>query len=115
MAWTCTTACRASSWWWKTATSPVSLPGEEGKYVRFNAAKGVVLATGDYQCNNEMIAYYCPDVLGYPPLEIGRDGDGHRMGVWAGGHVEPVGHTKMIHDIWMNSAPYLMVGPDGAV
>lgn len=88
--------------------------GEEGKYVRFNAAKGVVLATGDYQCNNEMIAYYCPDVLGYPPLEIGRDGDGHRMGVWAGGHVEPVGHTKMIHDIWMNSAPYLMVGPDGA-
>lgn len=59
--------------------------------MRFNAAKGVVLATGDYQCNNEMIAYYCPDVLGYPPLEIGRDGDGHRMGVWAGGHVEPGG------------------------
>ena len=60
-----------------------------------------------------MIAYYCPDVRGFPPLEVGRTGDGHRMGVWAGGRIEPVGHTKMIHDVWMNSAPYLMVGPDG--
>ena len=49
--------------------------GEEGKYVRFNAAKGVVLATGDYQCNNEMIAYYCPDVRGLSlRWRSGRDG-----------------------------------------
>lgn len=86
---------------------------EEGGYTQFNAARGVILSTGDYQCNEDMIAYYCPDVRGFPPLEVGRTGDGHRMGVWAGGRIEPVGHTKMIHDVWMNSAPYLMVGPDG--
>lgn len=86
---------------------------EESGFVQFNASRGVILSTGDYQCNQDMIAYYCPDVRGFPPLEVGRDGDGHRMGVWAGGRIEPVGHTKMIHDVWMNSAPYLMVGPDG--
>ncbi len=86
---------------------------DEGGYTQFNAARGVILSTGDYQCNEDMIAYYCPDVRGFPPLEVGRTGDGHKMGVWAGGRIEPVGHTKMIHDVWMNSAPYLMVGPDG--
>lgn len=25
-------------------------------------------------------------------------GDGHKMGVWAGGEIEPTTHTKMIHD-----------------
>ena len=89
------------------------IAGVEGSYVRFNAKKGVILATGDYQSNDEMIAFYCPDVLGFPPLAAQRDGDGHRMGVWAGGRIEPIGHTKMIHDLWMNAAPYLMVGPDG--
>ena len=89
------------------------IAGVEGEYTLFNAAKGVILATGDYQCNDEMIAFFCPDVLGFPPLEVGRDGDGHRMGVWAGGHLEPVGHTKMIHESWSNNAPFLMVDADG--
>ena len=89
------------------------IAGTEGAYTLFSAAKGVVLATGDYQCNDEMIAFFCPDVLGFPPLEVGRDGDGHRMGVWAGGHLEPVGHTKMIHESWSNDAPFLMVNAKG--
>ena len=89
--------------------------GETGKseYALVKASKGVILATGDYQGNPDMIAYYCPDVNGFPPLTVGRTGQGHCMGVWAGGRIEPVGHTKMIHDIWMNSAPYLMVDPKG--
>lgn len=85
----------------------------DGTYVHVQATKGVILATGDYQGNPEMIAFYCPDVNGFPPLTVGRTGEGHCMGVWAGGRIEPIGHTKMIHDIWMNSAPYLMVGPEG--
>lgn len=89
------------------------IAGSESAYELFNAAKAVIISTGDYQCNDEMIAYYCPDVLGFPPLEAERTGDGHRMGVWAGGHIEQIGHTKMIHDIWSNSAPYMKVGPDG--
>lgn len=88
--------------------------GTEGAYAQFNAAKGVILCTGDYQCNKEMLAYYCPDALDYPPLVSGRTGDGHCMGVWAGGQIEPICHTKMIHDVWMNFAPYLMVWGEGA-
>lgn len=87
--------------------------GSEEAYICFKANRGVILATGDYQCNDEMIAFYCPDVLGFPPLTIGHDGDGHKMGVWAGGQIEPVGHTKMIHDLWMNASPYLIVDPEG--
>ena len=87
--------------------------GTEGSYTQFNAKKGVILATGDYQCNDEMIAHYCPDALGFPPLVVGRTGDGHRMGVWAGGCIEPINHTKMIHDVWMQFAPYMMVDETG--
>lgn len=87
--------------------------GEEGAYQLFNAAKGVILSTGDFCCNPEMIDFYCPDVNGFPPLTEGRDGDGHCMGVWAGGRIEPIGHTKMIHDFWMNSAPFLLVSDEG--
>ena len=89
------------------------IAGTEGAYTQFNASKGVILATGDYQCNEEMIAYYCPDALYFPPLIVGRTGDGHRMGTWAGGHIEPLNHTKMIHDVWMQFAPYMMVDESG--
>ena len=89
------------------------IAGTEGNYTQFNASKGVILATGDYQCNEEMIAYYCPDALYFPPLIAERTGDGHRMGTWAGGHIEPLNHTKMIHDVWMQFAPYMMVDESG--
>lgn len=87
--------------------------GKKSAYTRFNAAKGVILATGDYACNKDMIAHFCPDVNGFPPLTEGRDGDGHCMGTWVGGRIEPVGHTKMIHDWWQNSAPFLLVDDKG--
>ncbi len=85
----------------------------ETGHILVNATKAVIIATGDYQGNAEMIHYYCPDVDGFPPLTVGRTGQGHCMGVWAGGVIEPVGHTKMIHDVWMNNAPYMVVNPDG--
>ncbi len=85
---------------------------EDGGYTRFNAAKAVILSTGDYQNNQDMLKFYLPDVYGFPPLVPGRTGDGHRMGVWAGGHLEPVGHTKMIHETWSTDAPFLMVDGD---
>lgn len=89
------------------------IAGDDGGYTQFNASKGVILCTGDYCCNPEMISTYCPDVDGFPPLTEGRDGDGHCMGVWAGGRIEPIGHTKMIHDFWMNSAPFMLVNNKG--
>ncbi|MEG0374259.1 MAG: FAD-dependent oxidoreductase [Raoultibacter sp.] len=70
---------------------------DEG-YVLFKATKGVILATGDYQNNDEMLHYYVPDCKGLRRKQINKTGDGHRMGTWAGGRIEDVNHTKMIHD-----------------
>ena len=88
---------------------------EDGSYVQLNASKGVILATGCYGCNKEMLAYYCPDLLEFPPFMIKKNGDGHKMGVWAGGEIEPVGHTKMVHDarVMRADAPYLLVNYQG--
>lgn len=85
---------------------------EDGKNVLFTASKGVILATGDYQCDPEMIAYYCPDVKEFPPCQMNRTGDGHKMGVWAGGEIEPITHTKMIHDARVgrvDTPPFMVV------
>lgn len=88
---------------------------EDGKNVLFNASKGVILATGDYQCDPEMVAYYCPDIKEFPPCQMNRTGDGHKMGVWAGGEIEPTTHTKMIHDARVGrvDTPHLLVNAKG--
>jgi len=77
-----------------------------GKYIKATAAKGVVLATGDYCSNEEMMKYYAPEVVanGIKVLALNTDtegnfcnvGDGHKMGVWAGAQVEQW-HAPMIH------------------
>jgi len=67
-------------------------------YVKFNASKAVVMATGDYQNDDDMLHYYLPDMTYMGPKQTGRTGDGHKMVVWAGGAVEHIGHTKMLHD-----------------
>ncbi len=74
----------------------------DGAYVQFNASKAVILATGDYGADHEMVNHYCPlalmadaDVF-TPPGN--NTGDGHKMGLWAGAAMqksEP--HAPMIH------------------
>ena len=87
----------------------------DGAYELFNASKGVILATGDYQNDREMVAYYCPDIINYGTDVEGRSGDGHKMGLWAGAAVEPSPHTKMIHDwrVCRADAPFLLVNYKG--
>ena len=55
----------------------------DGKYVRFNASKGVVLATGDFSRDKDMVAKYCPVAL---PFGWGGvyDGSGLKMAMWVG-------------------------------
>jgi succinate dehydrogenase/fumarate reductase flavoprotein subunit len=72
-------------------------------YFQLNAAKGVVVATGDYANDKRMMDYYLPDVTNLDLKRTGRTGDGHKMIVWAGGRIENIGHTKMCHD--MDSGP----------
>lgn len=76
---------------------------KNGGYAQFNAANGVILATGDYQNDEEMVEVFCPDCVGFDFKQVNKTGDGHKMALWAGAHMERVGHTKMIHD--MDSGP----------
>lgn len=65
----------------------------DGTYCRFSASKGVILAAGDYSKNEEM----CKDLLAETADLVdegdftghGWDGSGIRMGIWAGGRLEP--------------------------
>lgn len=89
-----------------------------GKHIKFAAKKGVVLATGDYQNDDEMLYYYLPDMMHMGPKQTGRTGDGHKMTVWAGGKIEDISHTKMLHDFDAGPAsmcdmPFLRTKLDG--
>lgn len=66
-------------------------------YTQFNA-KNIVIASGDYQSDRAMLEYYLPDMTNFDPKQTGRTGDGHKMAVWAGGAIENIGHTHMLHD-----------------
>lgn len=86
--------------------------------IKFNATKGVILATGDYANDKDMMDYYLPEMDYMDLKRVGRTGDGHKMIVWAGGMMETPGHTKMVHDMdsgpnSMMSLPYLCVNLDG--
>lgn len=69
-----------------------------GGYVRFNASKGVILATGSFINNQAMLARYNSQAVGYTPKVSGRLGDGHLMGLLAGGVLPNGIYSKMCHD-----------------
>ncbi len=63
-------------------------------YIKVNA-KAVILTCGDYGANQEMKEYYAPE---YADYSGGVDtGDGHLMGIWAGGVMENGPHAPMAH------------------
>jgi fumarate reductase flavoprotein subunit len=68
-----------------------------GEYLQFNAAKAVILCTGDYGNNAEMMAKYCPQSSYLAPMITTSTGDGHMMAIWIGAVMEPGPHTPMIH------------------
>jgi fumarate reductase flavoprotein subunit len=79
------------------------IAGKPGNYTRFIASKGVVMATGDYGSDKEMLRYYCPialrvDLNVYTPPG-GNTGDGHKMGLWAGAAMQKGTHAPMIHTL----------------
>ena len=71
--------------------------GPDG-YVRYNAAKGVILATGDFGANPDMVVNLCTDIneqslrCDIPREEMtgesNNKGTGHKLGCWAGGFIE---------------------------
>ncbi|MEC4176341.1 FAD-dependent oxidoreductase [Adlercreutzia sp. R7] len=66
--------------------------GENG-YVQVNAAKGVIICTGGYGANTEMLNDLCPTATQWCGLTSAttEEGDGIRMALWAGAEMEPGG------------------------
>ena len=87
-----------------------------GEYIRFNASKAVILATGDYTNNPEMVRRWCPDIADFDKKQFGKTGDGHVLAISAGAHMENIGHTKMMHDFdsaLMFEEPFLFLNMEG--
>ena len=92
---------------------------EEGGVILARARLGIVLATGDIGGNPEMcedlspLANRCP-VKVYTPIG-GNDGDGHRMGLWAGGSFEDAPFPMILHPqaYHFSNFCFLFVKPDG--
>lgn len=66
-----------------------------GDYVKYAASKAIVLATGDFSADQEMMAKYAPEMLPWltdngvdydAEFQFGglMPGDGHKMGLWVG-------------------------------
>lgn len=78
------------------------IAGSKGNYTRYNASKGVVIATGDYASNKEMCARYAPianmaDSQIYFPTKS-NTGDGHIMAMQAGAAMQKAEpHAVVIH------------------
>lgn len=77
-------------------------------FIKFNAVKAVILATGDYQNNESMLAKYAPDLVRFTKKQSNKTGDGILMAMAVGGKMTPVGHSKQMHD--MDAAPMAMTG-----
>lgn len=75
---------------------------KEGKYLRFIGKKGIVLSTGGYQGNLEMLNALQPqDIMIMGRAGIGglNTGDGIKACLWMGAAMDEV-HTSMIFDRW---------------
>lgn len=70
---------------------------KNNEYILVKASKGVILATGDYVGNRDMLDFYAPDTKGLHQAILFRDGSGLRAGMWAGAQMTAPSHTKMVH------------------
>ena len=98
---------------------------QDGTYVRYNAAKGVILTCGDMGSNPEMVGYYLPWAAGYQSryntvdcnVDKANTGDGHRMGLWAGAVMEDGPLAPMTHNVGNPSCvgvdPFLLLNTRG--
>jgi len=91
----------------------------DGGFVRYNA-KSVIIASGDYAADEEMLNYYSPmtayavDLRVYLPPEV-DSGDMHKQAIWIGGAMqksEP--HAAVMHlDFGAASYGFLHVNWEG--
>lgn len=92
---------------------------EEDGHLLARARRGVVIATGDIGGNDDMCADLSP-IANRVAAKIywpkgGNNGDGHRMGLWAGGSFEDTPFPTIMHPQAFHFGNYgfLFVKPDG--
>jgi succinate dehydrogenase/fumarate reductase flavoprotein subunit len=88
------------------AVTGVIAQDKDGKYVKFNAAKGVVMAAGDYIGNPDMCwallneSQEFSERAGVTKDQFAtaavRNGQGHKMCIWAGGMLETTPRGSMV-------------------
>ena len=79
----------------------------DGTYKKINASKAVLLATGDYASNAEMMEHYVPWSARFMSIFPNTDakgnktntGDGQQMGMWIGAKMEDGPHAPMTHHL----------------
>lgn len=84
----------------------ITMGVDEG-YRKINAAKAILLATGDYSSNAEMMQYYTRWARRFQSVFPNVDakgnktntGDGQRMGMWVGAKMEAGPHAPMTHHL----------------
>ncbi len=74
----------------KGRVTSVICEDESGKYVKYNASKGILLTTGDFASNKDMMGYYNRSLLKASTAiaEAKNTGDGHKMGLWVGADMD---------------------------
>ena len=102
--------------------------------VLFNASKGVILSTGGYEANPDLLAELNPDAAaigGVSMTQAGCEGEGIKAGIWAGGMKDEIptlmtfaraavapdaelGYPYQGMTCWIGDQPFLKVNLDGA-
>ncbi len=80
----------------KGRVSAVLAQRKDGSYARYNAGRAVILCTGDYGFNREMVARYSPQ-MPLPGMHSTSMGEGHQMALWIGAVMENMPHAPMSH------------------
>lgn len=105
----------------------------DGDYIQINASKGVIVCTGGYARNHEMLEALQPEtfkLISFDSSIPGTSGDGIKACIWAGAKFDDI-HTSMLFDrgaimpdqtsgfdadgamFWMGSQPFLKVNLNG--
>ena len=98
------------------------------EYVRYNASKGVILATGDNSGDEKIMKHFAPEIVEKKIANMGamgmlgvdvegktvETGDGLRMGAWIGAKVQDF-HAPMTHHMGsgMGVTPFLQINKRG--
>ncbi|MEF2074287.1 FAD-binding protein [Consotaella aegiceratis] len=97
----------------------------DGNYIKFLANKSVILCTGDYAGDPDMLKYYSAEIADiykfslYPNKDAAgktcHTGDGQKMGMWVGGVMERGPHAPVTHTMGgpLGDDAFLLVNANG--